>query len=227
VSKGSMGSMVTFSTSRGKADGYLSRPAGGHSAVIVLQEWWGLVPHIKDVADRFAGEGYLALAPDLYHGKSTVEVAEAQHLMEGLDWALAAEEIAGATAFLREQQGATRVGVVGFCMGGALTMIAATQPGIDAYAAFYGFPPAGAAPVDDITAPGLLFFGEEETFFSVSDAQAFADRQGSKGREAEVVVYPGAGHAFFNDTRAEAYHAVAAPDAWRRTLELFGRHLRT
>lgn len=221
----SKGTEVKFSTVRGEASGYLARPAEGRSAVIVLQEWWGLVPHIKDVADRFAKQGYLALAPDLYHGKTTVEVAEAQHLMEGLDWAMAADEIAGATRYLRDREGAERVGVVGFCMGGALTVIAATQPGIDAYAAFYGFPPAGAAPVDDITAPGLLFFGDQETFFSIADAEAFADRQRAKGREAEVVVYTGAGHAFFNDTRTEAYHSEAASDAWSRTLDLFGRHL--
>jgi carboxymethylenebutenolidase len=194
--------------------------------IIVLQEWWGLVPHIKDAAARFAAQGYVALAPDLYHGKSTLEAAEAQHLMEGLDWGRAAKEIAGAVRYLREVEGATRVGVTGFCMGGALTVIAATQPGVNAYVAFYGFPPKGAAALDRITAPGLLLFGEEEPYFSVPDAQAFADRQRAQGRQAEVVIYPGAGHAFFNDTRPEAYRKDAANDAWRRTLEHFGRHLR-
>jgi carboxymethylenebutenolidase len=184
------------------------------------------VPHIKDVAARFAAQGYVALAPDLYHGKSTLEAAEAQHLMEGLDWGRAAKEIAGAVRYLREVEGATRVGVTGFCMGGALTIIAATQPGVDAYVAFYGFPPAGAAPVERIAAPGILFFGEKEEYFSVPDAQAFAEGQRKRGREAEVVVYPGAGHAFFNDTRPEAYRKEAANDAWRRTLDHFGRHLR-
>ena len=111
-------------------------------------------------------------------------------------------------------------------MGGALTIIAATQPGVDAYAAFYGFPPAGAAPVERITAPGVIFFGEKEEYFSVPDAQAFAEGQRQRGREAEVVVYPGAGHAFFNDTRPEAYRKEAANDAWRRTLDHFGLHLR-
>jgi len=194
--------------------------------IIVLQEWWGLVPHIKDVAARFAAQGYVALAPDLYHGKSTLEAAEAQHLMEGLDWGRAAKEIAGAVRYLREVEGATRVGVTGFCMGGALTIIAATQPGVDAYVAFYGFPPAGAAPVERIAAPGILFFGEKEEYFSVPDAQAFAEGQRKRGREAEVVVYPGAGHAFFNDTRPEVYHRQAAELSFERTLAHFGRHLR-
>ncbi|HSC69886.1 MAG TPA: dienelactone hydrolase family protein [Candidatus Methylomirabilis sp.] len=217
---------VTFSSEAGQASGHLARPGKAVPGVIVIQEWWGLVPHIKDVAGRFAAQGYLALAPDLYHGKTTVEAAEAEHLLKGLDWARAAKEIAGALRHLREVEGATRVGVVGFCMGGALTIIAATQPGVDAYAAFYGFPPAGAAPLEKIAAPGLLLFGEQEPFFSVPDAKAFADGQRKRGRQAEVIIYPGAGHAFFNDTRPEAYRQDAANDAWRRTLDLFGRHLR-
>lgn len=118
------------------------------------------------------------------------------------------------------------MGLTGFCMGGALTVMAATQPGVDAYAAFYGFPPAGAAPLEKITAPGLLFFDEDEPFFSVPDAKAFAESQRKRGHEAEVIVYPGAGHAFFNDSRPEAYRKDAANDAWRRTLDHFGRHLR-
>ena len=217
---------VTFSSEAGQANGHLARPGKGVPGIIVLQEWWGLVPHIKDVAARFAAQGYLALAPDLYHGKSTLEAAEAQHLMEGLDWGGATKEIAGAIRYLREVEGATRVGVTGFCMGGALTVIAATLPEVDAYVAFYGFPPKEAAALERITAPGLLFFGEAEQYFSVPDAQAFAERQRAQGGEAEVVIYPGAGHAFFNDTRPEAYRQAAANDAWRRTLAHFGRHLR-
>jgi carboxymethylenebutenolidase len=219
---------VTFDTSAGQASGYLARPAGrpARGGVVVIQEWWGLVPHIKDIANRFAREGYIALAPDLYHGKSTVDQEEAHHLMEGLDWGRAAQELAGAIAYLREKEAAKTVGVVGFCMGGALTMIAAAVGGPDAYAAFYGFPPKGAAPVEKITAPGIIFFGENEGFFSVPDAQAFAAEQRKKGRSAEVVVYPRAGHAFFNDTRPEAHEKNAATDAWKRTLALFGTHLR-
>ena len=222
--------LVTFESSRGVANGYLVRAdvarGAGRPGVIVLQEWWGLVPHIEDVARRFADKGYLVLAPDLYHGKSTVDAEEAHHLMEGLDWGRAAAEIAGAVGHLREKEGATSVGVAGFCMGGALTMIAATGEGVDAYASFYGFPPAEAAAVGEIEEPGIIFFGEEEDVFSVPAAQAFAVHQREKGREAEVVVYPGAGHAFFNDTRADVYREDAAKDAWARTLDLFGRHLR-
>ena len=218
--------MVTFSSAAGQASGHLARPGTEKPGVIVLQEWWGLVPHIKDVAARFAAQGYVALAPDLYHGKSTLAAEEAQHLMQGLDWGRASKEIAGAVRYLRETEDCTRVGVTGFCMGGALTIIAAAQPGVDAYVAFYGFPPAGAADLDKITAPGLILFGEKEEHFSVPEAKAFADRQRQRGHAAEVVVYPGAGHAFFNNERPEAFRPDAANDAWRRTLDHFGRHLR-
>ncbi len=220
------GTSVTFSSTAGDATGYLVKPAAKGPGVVVIQEWWGLVPHIKDVAGRFAAEGYVAVAPDLYHGKSTVEQAEAQHLMEGLDWGRAAQEIGGAVKYLRDTEGASRVGIVGFCMGGALTIIGAATAGPDAYAAFYGFPPKGAAPLDRITAPGVIFFGEQEGFFSIPDAQAFAAAQRKQGRDCEVVVYPGAGHAFFNNERPEVYRRDAATDAWRKTLELFGRALK-
>jgi carboxymethylenebutenolidase len=220
------GKLVNFSSASGPAGGWLVRPGPARPGVIVLQEWWGLVPHIKDVASRFAAQGYVALAPDLYHGKTTVEAAEAQHLMQGLDWGRAVEEIAGTVRYLRDSEGVDRIGVVGFCMGGALTVLAATLPGVDAFAAFYGFPPAGAADLTKIGAPGLLVFGEQEEFFSIPDARAFAERQRAAGRECEVVVYPGAGHAFFNNERPEVFKQDAANDAWRRTLDHFGRHLR-
>ncbi len=216
-----MQSSVSFSTSAGSASGYLARPGQHKVGVIVLQEWWGLVPHIKDVAGRFAQAGFVALAPDLYHGKSTVDAEEASHLMKGLDWGRAAQEIAGAVEYLRHHEACTRVAVVGFCMGGALSVIAASQPGVDAYAAFYGFPPSGAANLDAIHSPGLLFFGEKETFFSVPDAKAFAEKQTARGIATEVIVYEGAGHAFFNDSRKEAFRRAPANDSWRRTLTLF------
>jgi carboxymethylenebutenolidase len=220
--------MVKFAAGAEKADGFVTRPGAGRPGVIVIQEWWGLVSHVKDVVQRYAAHGYVALAPDLYHGKSTLEAEEASHLMDGLDWARAVEEIGGAVKYLREVEGCDRVGVTGFCMGGALTILAATLPGVDAYADYYGFPPQVASDaLDRITAPGLIFFGEHEDVFSVPDAQAFADRQRKAGRLCDVVVYPGAGHAFFNNDRPEAYVATAANDAWRRTLAHFGAHLRT
>lgn len=220
---------MQFDSAAGSAAGYLARPAGSVGAragVVVIQEWWGLVPHIEDVARRYAELGYVALAPDLYHGKSTVEAEEAHHLMDGLDWGRASQELAGAVAHLRGTEGLSSVGVTGFCMGGALTVIAAAVADVDAYASYYGFPPPGAVELDTIEAPGLIFFGEHEDAFSVPDAQAFAERQRARGKQAEVIVYPGAGHAFFNDTRPEAYEPAAAGNAWQRTVDLFARELR-
>jgi carboxymethylenebutenolidase len=127
---------------------------------------------------------------------------------------------------LRQVEGCTRIGVVGFCMGGALTIIAAAQPGVDAYAAFYGFPPKGAVNLEAVQAPGLIFFGEEENFFPVDDARGFVAYQKARNIETELVIYGGAGHAFFNNDRPEVYRPDAANDAWRRTLALFGRKLR-
>lgn len=221
-----MSEKISFESKSGKASGVLARPGTGKPGVVVIQEWWGIVPHIEDMTRRFATQGYVALAPDIYEGKKTLDAAEAQHLAQGLDWGKAAQQIAGAVKHLREVEGATKVGVVGFCMGGALTMIAAATAGVDAYAAFYGFPPKGAAPLEKITAPGLIFFGEREDHFSVPDAMDFAAAQRGRGRSCEVVVYPGAGHAFMNDTRPEAYHEASAQAAWGRTLDLFGKALR-
>jgi carboxymethylenebutenolidase len=215
-----MPSVVQFAAPTGAAHGYLARPGSDKVGVVVIQEYWGLVAHIKEVADRFARLGFVALAPDLYHGKSTVDAEEATHLMQGLDWGRAAQEIGGAVAHLRQVEGCTKVAVVGFCMGGALTVIAASQPGVDAYAAFYGFPPGGAVDLEQIKVPGVLFFGEQETYFSVPAARAFAERQRSRQLPTEVIIYPGAGHAFFNDHRPTAYQPQAAADAWQRTLQL-------
>jgi carboxymethylenebutenolidase len=221
-----IGKRVNFASASGPADGWLVRPGPGRPGVIVIQEWWGLVPHVQEVTARFAAQGYVALAPDLYHGKSTVEAEEASHLMEGLDWGRAVEDIAGAIRHLRDSEGVDRVGVVGYCMGGALAVLAATLPGVDAWVSYYGFPPSGAADVDRITAPGLIFFGDRESYFSIPEAQAFAQRQRAAGRECEVVVYPGAEHAFFNNDRPEVFDPGAANDTWRRTLAHFGRYLR-
>lgn len=217
--------VVSIESTAGVAEGFLAWPGPSRPGVVVVQEWWGIVPHVKNVVQRFAAQGYHALAPDLYHGKSTVDAEEASHLMDGLDWGRAVVEIEGAVRHLRDSLGCDHVGVVGFCMGGALAVLAATRPGVDAFVSFYGFPPAGAGEVD-AEAPGLVLFGEHEDVFSVPDAEAFVARQRAAGREIEIVTYPEAGHAFFNDDRPEVFKPHAANDAWRRTLEHFGRHLR-
>ena len=221
------GITVEFQTLRGPACGYVMGMVHGKGrpGVIVIQEWWGLVPHVRDVVNRFAHEGFDALAPDLYHGKSTVDAEEAHHLMETLDWPRAVDEIGAAVDYLRNDARSPRVGIVGFCMGGALAVLAAHHPGVNAYASFYGFPPDPSA-ILPITVPGALFFGEKEDVFSVPNARAFADAQARAGIPTEVVVYPGAGHAFFNDARPEVFHPVAAKTAWSRTVAHFNKHVK-
>jgi carboxymethylenebutenolidase len=216
---------IQISIASGTADGVIARPSNEKAGVVVVQEWWGLVPHIEDVVRRFARHGFVALAPDLYHGKSTVDAEEASHLMQGLDWGRAIGEIAAAVDHLRTKEGCTRVGIAGFCMGGALAILGATAAKVDAYAAFYGFPPKGAADLSKVTAPGVIFFGEHESNFSVPDAKSFAEEQTKNGVATSLHVYPGASHAFFNDTRPTVYHEASAHDAWRRTLAHFARHL--
>jgi carboxymethylenebutenolidase len=219
-----VGHPARFSANGGEASGYLALPPSNQGpGIVVVQEWWGLVPHIKDLCDRFAQNGFLALAPDLYHGKTTVEAEEANHLLQNLDWGRATIEITGAVRHLRGQ-GCPKVGVVGFCMGGALSMIAAAKAGVDAAVSFYGFPPQGP-PRGQTCPPSLVLFGENENFFPVPDAKAWVEEQKKAGVDSDIVIYPGAGHAFFNDQRPEAYHAMAAKDAWNRTLRHFRKHL--
>lgn len=216
---------ITFRSAEGEARGYFARPGPQVPGIVVIQEWWGLVPHIEDVTRRFADHGYISLAPDLFNGTRTTDAKEAERLMNSLDWGEAAATIAAAVGYLRKQ-GATRVGLVGFCMGGALTVVGAAMTRTDAYVSFYGFPSRPAADLDNVHTPGLFFFGENEDVFSVPDAKAFVTKQSTRGYPTELVMYPDAGHAFFNDTRPEAYRAVPANDAWRRTLAFFGRMLR-
>jgi carboxymethylenebutenolidase len=221
------GTQVSFATPYGLAHGYLTGRGEGRPAVVVIQEWWGLVPHIKDLADRLAREGYMALAPDLYHGKSTVDAEEAHHLMQGLDWTRATAEVYGAVQHLHGREHAAKVGLVGFCMGGALTVLAAQDPAVSSYVSFYGFPPTTPdTPPRSIQAPGLLLFGAHENVFSVAQAKAFVAAQEKLGVATSLIEYPGAGHAFLNDTRPEAYHPDAAKAAWQQMLVHFSRTLR-
>jgi carboxymethylenebutenolidase len=221
-----MGERIEFEVGDGTCAGYVAKGGDGKAGLVVMQEWWGLVPHVEDVTNRLAAEGYTALAPDFYHGKSTVEAEEAQHLMEGLDWALAMQEIKAAADHLR-MSGCTKVGVVGFCMGGALACLGAATAGVDAAVSFYGFPPP-PNPMDTKCPPTQIFFGSDEGFFDVPSAQAWAEKQvGEHGvADTAVTIFEGAGHAFFNDTRPDAYHEASAKDAWERTKSHLAKHLK-
>jgi len=207
------------------AQGYF---AGEGPAVVVIQEWWGLVPHIEDVVERFAGAGFAAIAPDLYHGKTTKSPDEAQKLLMELDVDRALSEIMGAGAYLLQRPECTskKYGVVGFCMGGGLAQHAAVNdPNCGAAVSFYGGFKKVVTEWERLEAPLLLIYGEEDKGVPAEKGRELGAKLQKLGKNAEVVTYPNANHAFFNDTRPEVYNPTAAADAWKRTLELFRRSL--
>jgi len=209
----------------------LASNAGNASApgVVLIQEWWGLVPHICDVADRLAAEGFTVLAPDLYNGESSTEPDEAGKLMMGLNLQHAAKDMSGAVDFLQEKTGRTKVGVVGFCMGGGLTLALACQrpDAVAAAAPFYGVIPWPEAQPnwDALTAVVEGHYAENDAFASPEMAKALEVDLRKRGKNATFHVYAGTDHAFFNDERPEVYNAAASSTAWTCTLALFRANL--
>jgi len=218
-----MGEMITFKSNGSTADGYLAD--GGGPGVLVLQEWWGLVPHIKEVADRFAAEGFTALAPDLYHGQSSTEPDGAGKLMMGLNLATAAKDLSGAVDVLQQRSGKTGIGVVGYCMGGGLALVAACQrpDAVKAAAPYYGVIPWPTAQPDwsALAATVVGEYAEHDDFASPAAAAALQEQLRGLGKDATLHVHAGTQHAFFNDSRPDVYDAAASATAWARTLELF------
>jgi carboxymethylenebutenolidase len=223
--------MVEFQSNGKTAKGYLSLPASGSGpGIIVLQEWWGLVPHIKDVADRFAAEGFVALAPDLYHGKSTTSPDEANKLMMALNIAETEKDLRGAIQYLQNHKGVTssKIGTVGFCMGGALSLYAATKNSqVGACVVFYGGHKWFESDIRNLQAPLLGLYAENDKFIPVEQVKELESTLKELDKHGEVHLYEGVDHAFFNDDRSEVYNEEAATDAWHRTLDFFRTHLRT
>ncbi len=226
-----MGEMVSFQSNGKEASGYLALPAAGRGpGVIVIQEWWGLVDHIKDVADRFAIEGFVALAPDLYHGVETAEPDEAGKLMMAMSLERAARDMTGAVDYLLDHPSTTGTGVgaVGFCMGGGLVLWLSTlKPEVLACVPFYGAIPWESMQPDygRARAGYLGHYAEEDDWATQESARKLEAHLQELGREATFHFYPGTGHAFFNDDRPEAHHPEAAALAWQRTLAFMRRQL--
>ncbi|GAA5195344.1 dienelactone hydrolase family protein [Rugosimonospora acidiphila] len=226
-----MGEQVIYPSNGGSSEGYLATPASGSGpGVIVIQEWWGLVPHITALADRFAAEGFVALAPDLYRGTQTSEPDEAGKLLMGLAMDRAAEDIAGAAEYLAGAGSVTGgIGAVGFCMGGSLALWSATlSEKIVATAGFYP-----AVPWERMSPQWSNYAGKHAIIHCDGEA-ANPGSTGIKtavqaieeaGGEVTVYDYPGTHHAFFNDDRPEVYNQDAAASAWARTLELLRTRL--
>jgi carboxymethylenebutenolidase len=224
-----VGENVTFTGNGGTSDGYLAVPAAGTGpGVVVIQEWWGLVGHIRSVCDRFAAEGFVALAPDLYGGAATGEPDEAMRLMMGLAMDKAAEDIAEAARHLRAEFGGP-VGAVGFCMGGSLALwSAALSDDIVAAVGFYPAVPWQRMNPEWGNYAGktaVLHCSEEDGTSAADGIQLARKAIAAAGGEVAVYDYPGTRHAFFNDDRPEVYADDAARAAWARTLEVFRSRL--
>ncbi len=223
------GHMVEFPANGKMVTGYLALPAGKGPGVVVIQEWWGLVDHIKDICDRFAAAGYVALAPDLYHGQTTTSPDEAGKLMMALRIDEAEKELRGAVQYLLAHPSVEpkKIGTIGFCMGGALSLYAACEnPQVDACVVFYGGHPNVKPNLEKLRAPVLGIYAERDQFVTPESVRQLEAQLKQLGKTAEIHIYPGVDHAFFNDTRPEVYNREAAEDAWRRTLEFFRTHLR-
>lgn len=221
-------SSVEFKTNGEAAQGFLARPEGDgpFPGVIVVQEWWGLDDHIKDVVRRFARAGFVAMAPDLYHGVVVDEPNEARKLLMDLDTDAAVQEIRRAVAYLssRDDVALPAVGIVGFCMGGGLVLQTTLEEDrVAAAVAFYGRPlTADEAP--RAKAPILGLYGAKDRGISAAQVSKMESAFDASGLAGEFHTYEGAGHAFFNDTRS-SYDGKAAQDAWRRTVAWFRAHL--
>jgi carboxymethylenebutenolidase len=220
--------MIDFAAHGRRVPGYLATPPSGTGpGLLVIQEWWGLVDHIKRVADRFAAEGFVALAPDLYHGQPTTNPDEAGRKMMALDIAAAGQDLMGAADYLLDHDAVApkKVAALGFCMGGQLALYAATaHDQIAAAVDFYGIHPEVKPDFSRLRGPVLAHFGRTDGFVKEADAQALVARIEAAGGDVQSHVYD-AGHAFFNDARPEAYVAEAADLAWERTLTFLRANL--
>ena len=224
---------ITFASNGGTASGYLARPddTATHPGVIVIQEWWGINDNIKDIARRFAAVGFVALAPDLYHGKVTAEPNEAQKAAMALDLNEVAKDLHGALVALQSRAEVTpkKIGVTGFCLGGMITLKFAAQAGAELGAAvsFYGggYDPTEAE-VQAMQCPILAIYGSEDQSTPEPLREKLRKFLTDNGKVSDMVVYQGAQHAFFNDTRPTVHDAGASQDAWLRTVDWFTRYLK-
>ena len=205
-----MGESVSFASNGDTADGYLAVPASGSGPGLLLnQEWWGLNPQVKRLADRFAGEGFVVLAPDLYHGELAThdEMDKAAHLMTTLPIDRAARDMGGAVDYLlsRDDVIGDKVGAIGFCMGGMLTLVVAALQGdkIGAAVPYYGAPLGDGAPDwSGLTAPVSGHFAENDDFFGPEPIKALEAELKGMGKDVTFEVHPGTGHAFVNEENA-------------------------
>ena len=217
---------VTFKSKAGdEASGALALPAGAGKApaLVVVQEYWGVNDHVKSLVTRFAAEGFVALAPDVYRGAIAKTAEEAGRLMKGLDWGRAMGDVAGAVEYLRAHPRSNgKVAITGFCMGGAITLLAATSiPGLAAAVPFYGVPPG--ADWSKVSCPVQAHFAATDEWAKPSIALDIQKTVQERGGSFELNVYD-AKHAFMNDTRPEVYSPEDAKLAWSRAVAFLKQH---
>ena len=204
-------------------------PAGNGLGVVVIQEWWGLVPHIRNVADRLAAQGFVALAPDLYRGKEATEPDEAGKLVMELQLEQAAKDMAAAVDALLAMPETTGegAGVIGFCVGGGLALfLASRKPEVTAVVCYYGFPREGMQWDLSAVKAAVLGHAAEHDDFAPPEVTGRIERElRAAGVDVTFHHYPGTTHAFFNDDRPDVHDAEAAETSWQRTLEFLRRHL--
>ena len=218
----------TFVVGNRRVDAYVARPATEtpSAAVILVHEWWGLNRHIESIAERYASEGFLAVAPDLYHGKTTGDASEAGKLMSGLDQRAALEDLNVVLTRLRATEGIGAVGITGFCMGGTFALLLPCHARLDASVPFYGDVPVDTAILKGLSCPVLFIGGEKDEWIDLPKMKRLEAALTEHKKTGEVRIYKDAPHAFFNDTRTEVYREEDARDAWTRAIDFFNRHLR-
>jgi carboxymethylenebutenolidase len=239
-----MGELIDFPSNGTSARGYLSVPSGGDRSggdrsrgdrsgpgIIVLQEWWGLVDQIKRTCDRFAEAGFVALAPDLFHGTIVplTEPDDAGKEMMALKMDSVARDLSGAVDELAARTGRTGIGVIGFCMGGGLALVLATErpDAVEAVVPAYGLIPWPDAQPDysKMTAAVLGHAAADDDYFTPAAARSLESQLRGLGKDVEFHIYDGAGHAFFNEDRPEAYDPAAAELLWERSVAFFRARL--
>ena len=214
---------LNFNTANGDTTAYVAMPDSSENApaVILIHEWWGLTDHIKDIAGRYADEGFICIAPDLYRGTTTTDADEAAKLMQGLEVEDGVDTIKNAVATAREKYGNNHFGITGFCMGGTYTVEAACrlEEGISAAAAFYGDPPSEDV-LKDLDVPLVFISGKEDEWITPEKVENLEKIADEHALDLDSIKYE-AGHAFFNDTRPEAYDKTSAEDAWAKVIGFF------
>jgi carboxymethylenebutenolidase len=229
-----MGEMVTFPSNGGQAEGYLAVPEAGQGpGVVVIQEWWGLNRQLKEVCDRYAAEGFVALAPDLYRGTevSLQEPDEASKMMMALNIEQAAKDMVGAVDYLRGHDAVTSdgVGATGFCIGGGLALWLATlrPQAVKAVVSYYGIIPWPAAQPDysKLQAAVQGHYAEDDDFADPESVRKLEEELKGLDKSVEFFTYPDTDHAFANHHRAEVFHEEHSGTAWERTIAFLRQHL--